>query len=432
MRACKTDRTFFALRRLAELLLLVAPLVARPVSGADSAPPPLRLSDVVAQARDANPELKAARERSRAARFAPARASAYDDPTLRYEAWNAPESLRVDRAANNIFTLSQKIPFPGKRSLAGRVAEREADMAGAEADATELELVVLVKRAYYGLWQAHQSLLVYSRDKGLVERLAKIAEQKYAVGQVSQPDVLRSQVELTRLVNRVTTGTLAIDDAQAELNALLGRSPSAPLGVPENPPPPRLDDGDDDLIRRALGARPELAAQAAAVKRERAKLAIARLDYLPDFELSVSRFVNFRDSDGFGAMAAVSLPFAYKYKYDAEVDEAKAGLAAAEAERRRIEDRVAREVRQAFLRARTALLQRDLLVTTHVPQAEQALGASEIGYQTGKVDFLSLIDSLRAVESVHLEHVEAEAGFQRAFADLERAVGAPIERGEAR
>ena len=88
------------------------------------------------------------------------------------------------------------------------------------------------------------------------------------------------------------------------------------------------------------------------------------------------------------------------------------------------------EVRRAFLRARTAFLQRDLLATTHVPQAEQAYAASEIGYRTGKVDFLSFVDSLRAVESVHLEHAQADAEFEKAFADLERAVGRPLERGE--
>lgn len=414
------------------MFLVLAAVAAPAAAVAAPAQQPLRLSDVIEQARATNPELEASRERSRAASFAPARASAYDDPTAGYEAWNAPESLRIDRADNNIFKLSQKIPFPGKRSLAGQVAEREAAMAGAEAAAAELELVASLKRAYYGLWQKHQNLRIYSRDQSLVERLAKIAERKYAVGQVSQPDLLRSQVELTRLVNRATTEALAIDDARAELNALLGRAPGDPLGVPEDPSPPRLDPSDEGLGARALVARPEVAARAAAVERERAKLAMARLDYLPDFEISVSRFVNFRSSNGFGAMAAMSLPFAYKYKYDAEVDEAKARLASAEAERRQTENRISREVRQAFLRARAAMLQRDLFVTTHIPQAEQALGASEIGYRTGTVDFLSLIDSLRAVEAVHLEHVEAEAGFERAFADLERAVGEPVERGQVR
>jgi outer membrane protein TolC len=411
------------------IALLLAP--ARPCRSEDRPAQVLRLADVLEQVRERNPALAAARARADGARFAPVRVSAYDDPTLSWEAWNAPESFRIDQADNNIFKLSQKLPFPGKRTLAGRIAEREAEIAGAEAGTSDLALRAAVKHAYYALWQAHQNLRIYSRDEDLAARLARVSEQKYAIGQISQPDVLRSQVELTRLVNRVATESLAIDGARAELNALLSRAPGEPLGVPEDPPVPRLVETDEELVARALRTRPEVVELAAALERERSKVEMARLDYLPDFELSVSRFVNHHSRDGFGAMAAISVPLVHKSKYDAQVGEARAGVAIAEAERRLIADRIAREVRQAFLRARTALLQRELLSTTHVPQAEQAFAASEIAYRTGKIDFLSLIDSLRAVEAVHLEHAAAEAGFEEAFADLERAVGEVLERGES-
>jgi cobalt-zinc-cadmium efflux system outer membrane protein len=414
------------------VFVFAASFAAREARAEEPPPPLLRLSDALEEALRANPRLQAARERASAARAEPARVSSYDDPVVSWEAWNTPESFRIDQADNNIFKLSQKIPFPGKRSLAGRMAERDADVASDDASAAERDLAAMVKRAYYALWQSHENLAIYSRDEALVERFAKIAEQKYALGQVSQPDVLRSQVELTRLLNRVTTETLAIDGARAELNALLGRSPSDSLGVPEAPPPLKLERTDEELTALALKSRPEVSAKAALVERERAKLSMAKLDYLPDFELSVSRFVNYQSRDGFGAMAAVSLPFVNKRRYDAEVDGARAAVASAEAEYREITIRVTREVRQAFLRARAAFLQRDLLVHTHVPLAEQTLGASEIAYQTGKLDFLSLIDSLRAVESVHLEHAAADAEFAKALADLELAVGEPIAGGDAR
>lgn len=405
--------------------------LARSSAGAEPSLPALRLADVLAEASERNPAIAAARERAKAASFMPAQASAYDDPMLSWESWNAPELFDVGRADNNIVKLSQRVPFPGKRSLAGRIAERDAEVADRRADAVEIQIVASVKRAYYALWQAHQKLRIYSRDKDLVEQLAKIAEQKYAVGQVSQPDVLRAQVELTRLINRVTTATLATDGAGAELRALLGRPAANALGVPEDPPAPCLDAAAELLTARALEKRPELAAAAAVVTREDEKVRLARLDYFPDFEFAVSRFFNFNHRDGVGAMASLSLPIAYKSKYDAGLAEARARLKFAQAELRRQQDRVRKEVEQAFLGARTALLQRDLYLTTHIPQAEQALRASEIAYQTGKVDFLSLIDSVRAIESVHLEHVEAEADFEKALADLERAVGEPIEKGVA-
>ena len=387
---------------------------------------PLPLAAVVEWARAQNPALEAARRRTAAAEAEPTRAAAWDDPTVSWEIWNAPESFRVERADNNIVRLSQKLPFPGKRRLAGEAARRDADMARRDADGVELDVLADVERAYYELWKRHQQLAVHSRDKELVQRYARIAESRYAVGEASQPDVLRAQVELTRLINRVTTGMLAIDEARAELNALLSRVPDAPLGVPEDPPPPRLAARPEDLIALALDHRPELAAQAAAVAREQTALRLARMNYLPDFEVAASRFINRTGGDGFGAMASISIPLAFKSKYDAGVEQASARLAAARADQRRLEDRVRREVQQAFLRARSALERHQLFVSTHIPQAEQALRASEAAYQTGRMDFLSLIDSVRAIEAIHLEHYEADADFEEARADLERAVGTEL------
>ncbi len=157
------------------IALLLA--LARPSPGEERPTAALRLADVLDQARERNPALAAARARAAGARYAPEQASAYDDPTLSWEAWNAPESFRVDQADNNVFRLSQKLPFPGKRTLAGRIAQRGADIAGAEASTSDLEVRAAVKRAYYGLWQAHQNLRIHSRDEGLVARLAKVAEQ---------------------------------------------------------------------------------------------------------------------------------------------------------------------------------------------------------------------------------------------------------------
>src|SRR5207249_1435615 len=88
------------------------------------------------------------------------------------------------------------------------------------------------------------------------------------------------------------------------------------------------------------------------IAREESSLRLARLNYLPDFELSVERFVNFKRNDGLGVMAAMSIPIAYKSKYDAGVAEATARLAAAQADGRRLQDRIRREVQEGSWRYR--------------------------------------------------------------------------------
>lgn len=393
---------------------------------------PLRLADVLAIAQQANPTLHVVRERVAALREVPAQVSAYDDPTLSWQAWDIPESLRVDAAENNIFRLAQKVPWPGKRTLAGTVAEREADAAEQEVHVAQLDLTAEVKRAYYALWLTHQKRAILTRDKLVVERVARTTEQKYGIGEATQADALRAQVELTHMSIELNTAGLAIETAQAELNALLSRQPDEPLGVPEDPPMQALDASAETLTDLAMQRRPELAAQRAAIAGERSGVELAQLERRPDFEFSVGRFVNYGRSDGFGAMASVTVPFVYNGKYDARTAEARAKLAGAEAELRRWQDRVRREVAQAYARARTAALQHGLARGTHIPQAEQALRVTESAYQAGSADFLSLLDTLRNLETIHIQHVEAEAALGTATADLERAVGGELPQPLAR
>lgn len=409
---------------LLALALALAP--APPARAAGRTVPPaaaLRLSDLLRELRERSPAIAAARARAGAAAAVPARVRALDDPTLSWEAWDTPDVVRVDRAENNIFKLSQRLPFPGKRRLAGVIAEREADMARIDAVSAELDAETMLKEAFVDLWQAHENARVFAREKEIVERFARTAEQRYATGGIPQADVLRAQVELSHALNRIRTGDLAIAQARVRVNALLSRDPASPLGEPESLGHPRLGWTADELVDLALDERPELRARTAAVERERAGVALAEREFYPDFEVSVSRFVNLERPDGFGAMAGITLPFVQPGKRRAAVAEGNARLAAAQADRRALEDRIRGEVRRLFLAASTASLQHDVFLDTHIPQAEQALRVTEAAYAAGSVDLMAFLDAVRAIEEAHLEHIAAQAEFATTWADIERAVG---------
>lgn len=414
-------------RRFA-LVPLVAALCAVPSLATAETLSLARVLDVV---RARNPAVAGARARADAAAAIPRRVSAYDDPVLSWEAWNVPESVRVDRADNNILRVAQKIPFPGKRSLAGEMAARDADVMTHDAGAVELDALTLAKRAYADLWRAHRSLDVGRRDFAIADRIARLVEQRYATGSATQADVLRAQVEVTHASGMLQTGELGIDEARAGLRAVMSDADAA-LGTPEDPADPALPTSADALVARAIADRPEVAARDAAVARETTGERLAEKNYLPDFEVSVGRFLNADTPNGFGAMASMTVPIAWKGKYDAGVAEAKARIISAEADRRVTTDAIRRDVEQAFVRARMALVQHDLFAGSHVPHAEQALRVTEAAYVAGTDDLTSLLETVRNVERVHLEHVNAAADFEKAYADLERAVGADLPRSARR
>lgn len=403
-------------------LIIAALAVTRPALAE-----PLRLDDVLALALRDNPAILNAGQRAQALRARPAQVSALDDPTVSWEAWDIPESWRIDAAENNIFRLTQKLPFPGKRRLAGAAATHEADAAGEDARGTRLDVRAAVTRAYADLWFTAERARIIARDRALFERSARTAESQYAIGQTAQADVLRAEVELTHSVIEQRTAGLAIDAARAELNALLSRTPDAPLGDPEPPAVRPIDTPLALLIERALGARPELAGQRAMIDREQSGVALAELGYLPDFEVSIGRFLNYGRSDGFGAMASMTLPFAHLEKYGAAVSEARVRVSGAESALRGLQDGIRRDVAQAYARANAAALEYELARSTHVPHAEQAVHANEAAYASGAVTFASLLDALRTMQDTHLQHAEAAADWLRAVAALERAVGGPLD-----
>jgi len=416
-------RSFLAISGVAALVAAgVASAAALPASG------PLSLADVVAYAREHNPDLEAARQRASAARPVPAQAAAWDDPTVAAESWNSPRAVPYDEAENNILKLSQRLPFPGKLTAKGRMAERDADIADADTRMTELAVVQATKEAYWELWALDRRVEVLQRDLELARALSSGAAQRYAAGTGLQPDALRADVERTHIATRVATTRLAREAALARLNELLSRAPEEPLGAPRDPGPQPVPGPLDRLVALARAHRPEVAARTAAIARDQEAVSLARRQYLPDFDLTFERFYNRDQRDGYGAMIGMTLPWAFAYRRNAGLDEARARLGAEEAMQRRAHDQIASSVKTALSALQAAAAEHELLVATHVPQAEQAFAASRDAYAAGQLDFTALVDTLRMVESTHIEHYDAAAAFEKAYAALEAAVGTELPR----
>jgi outer membrane protein, heavy metal efflux system len=293
---------------------------------------------------------------------------------------------------------------------------------------SELTVVEAVKHAYWELWAADRHLEVYERDLALARELSAGAAERYAAGTGGQPDALRADVERTHIATLVATTRLSREAAAARLNELLSRPPEEPLGTPLTPGPQHVPGPLDRLIALARTNRPELAARSAAVARGEDAVSLARRNYLPDFDLSFARFYNRDGRDGYGAIVGMTVPWPFLYRRSAALDEARARLDADRAMDRRAQDQVAAAVKTALSAVQSAATEHELLVATHVPQAEQAFAASREAYAAGKLDFTSLVDSLRMIEATHVEHYDAAAAFESAYASLEAAVGVELPR----
>jgi outer membrane protein TolC len=113
-------------------------------------------------------------------------------------------------------------------------------------------------------------------------------------------------------------------------------------------------------------------------------------------------------------------------RFDAQKAEAAAGIEAASAQVRAVERQIREAVHEAYIRAQTATQRASLLQSTILPQSEHVLEVSRVAYQSGRADFLSLIDGERALLAARLNYYQALSNRELALADLSRAVGIEI------
>lgn len=429
MRAA-TRRSFVSVLALA--LTLAAPRLRADVPSAASPPGPApddpALESLVAEALARNPDLREAQERLEAARARPAQARSLSDPmlsvTLTNDGW-AP-SLGEMPMTTLAFMGSQDLPYPGKRGLRGELASLEADQIGQQLERARLSVAASVKRAYYGLLQARGLLEIVREQAELWRQIEAMARARYAVGQGAQQDVLRVQIEVTRIGQLEAEQVAEARVRLAEINRLLDRAPSAPLETtgrlqlaPAGGPLP-------EVLESLRGSSPELKHARLAVERGRVAVALARKDFKPDFSVQAG-YMNRGGLDPMWlAGVGVKLPV-YRKRIQGAAAEAEAGLRASE---RRVEAvelqlRFRTEERLAQLEASAEIAR--LFDGGVIPQGRMSVEAAIASYQAGKVPFVSVLEALYALYNDRSAYVRVLAGHARTRASLEEASLEPSE-----
>ncbi len=388
---------------------------------------PLQLSAVLSEAQAQNPDLKAARARWQAAGHRIKPAKSLDDPQFGYEGDNIQNNpLDVGSASQQRFGVFQKLPFPGKLRLRGEVAARAARVYEEAFQAKSREVIAAVKSAYYDLYLAVKSIEVNRSNYALLQEFRKAAEARYSTGQVSQADVLRAQVQISNLDNELITLEQQRGSAKARLNALLGRRQGTALGDAGEVQPETFGLSLDELYARAAENRPELKAAAEAVKRDQAAHDLAWREYFPDLTVGVQLRAAENGPDLWGLMMTVNVPIWFMWKQAELVRAAAMELAASQHLRLNMENQTLADVRDAFLKVKSAQDRARLFKISIIPQAEATVVSSQASYTTGKVDFLTLNQNQRELQDFQLEYYRALAEFEQRLADLERIVGVDL------
>lgn len=387
----------------------------------------ISLKSLIDEAVKNNPDIKAVKQKWEAAKTVAPQMKSLEDPFLSVMFDNVPNSsLNPADSMAREYSVTQAFPYPGKRSLSGKMAEKEAQMIFEESRAKERDIIREVKAAYFDYFIIHKSIEVNLETKEILHHLAKIAEARYSTGLVSQWDVLKAQIELSQLANEIILLNQEKESVKARINRLLNRPMDATLGDPaqingqrETPPLQGLEEATEE--------RPELKAMTRAVEKEETGLEISRKGYYPDFMVRLAQREEDGSAAGWIAEVGVTIPLWYKTKQDYTVKQSVSQLEAARSEYQGMKNMVLFEIRDSIIKIRSAKSLVDLHQNTHLPQAEQALKGARIAYETGKVDFFALMESWKTVKGYKLDYYKALAAFEQGWADLERAVGKDLQ-----
>src|SRR5438128_9760038 len=202
-------------------------MIAVLVSVALAAPPPLRLADLLREAREKNPDLKAATAHMRAAQSGVAPAGALDDPMLMVQLWNTPADFSTVPV---MVQLSQNLPLGGKRGARADAARADAAMAGADLDQKQREVETQVASAYFDLFLADRTQQIDDELEAILNVVLRSSEARVSTGKAEQVELLRAQGALIQIRSERETAIDHRRSAWARLSALLDRDPAAPPG----------------------------------------------------------------------------------------------------------------------------------------------------------------------------------------------------------
>lgn len=394
------------------------------------------LENLIQIALENNPKLEAAVFHSLSEEKTIPQAGALPDPQLTFGLMNLPVnsfSFSQEPMTGKLVGLMQMFPFPGKLSLATDMAESEAAAVKYQQEEIRNQIVQMVKNLYYDLYVVDRALEITEQNKELLKHLIKVTETKYATGSGLQQDVLRSQVEQSKLEDDMIMWTQKRSAVTAQINSLLNR----PIKTPIEKTPVEMyltQVSTEDFNTVNIEAeRPLLKAWQERIRKTEAASKLAQRDLWPNFTLGATYSQRNDLLDGrkmpdfFSATVSINIPIFANRKQKARIAEKLLALNAINADYEDIKINVLAEVEKISSELERNRKRFELYKGGILLQAQQSLESAQAGYRVGKVDFLTLISSWMMLQNYELQYHFAAAGFYKKLADLEFTLGKEIK-----
>ena len=389
------------------------------------------LRELTSEALKNNPEIVAAQKSYEAARQRPTQESSLPDPmiSLGYVSVGNPlpgAGLGSQVLSNIGVMFSQELPYPGKLKLHGEIASKEAEATFQQYQAVQLGVISRLKQAYYRLQYTYAASDLLIRYRNLLKALVSVTDARYSVGKAAQQDVFKAQIQSSILETRLVKLEQQRLSSEAEINSVLNRHPGATVGRPEDVQPKELAVTLDELYATAAQNSPMLRRDQKMIERSELAVNSARKEYYPDVTLSGGYFNQGSMAPMYQFQASFKAPIYFWRKQRAGVNEQVSMLSQTRRTYEATDQSLHFRIKDDYTMAQASSKLMKLYQQTVVPQGTLAFESSLATYETGAVDFLSVLTNFTTVLDYQLNYYDEALNYALALSRLEEMTGQPL------
>ncbi len=417
----------------ATIITFVSITQALPETSTTSSEPntPVTLKQYLLQAALNNAGLKAAFDNFKSAAEQIPQARSLPDPKLTYSYFITEVETRVGPQQHKL-GIMQTFPWFGEIEARTDAAAAQAKATQKIYEATKLKLFFETKDAFYEYAFLYRAIVIAKENLKLIEHFEQVARTKYATATASHPDVVRAQIELAQLDDKVKSLEQLRKPHSARLDAVLNRKRDNILPWPRNIEHLAISIDHNKLKEILLQNNPELSALDLQTQSAKSKVDLAKKKFYPDLGVGLDWIdtgdrSGVRDSgtDPIVLMFSMNLPI-WRKNYKAAELQAEANLRKISRRKVQTQNNLLAHSQQALYdfddSARRSKLYKNILI----PKAEQLLAVSESAYRAGSIDFLSLIDAQRTLLAYQLTYERTLTDNSQKLGLLEMLAGSTL------
>lgn len=407
---------------------LMLPSISALAQQAAATPSPL--AALISEAQSSNTQIAAADHAWRAARAVKAQVTTLPDPQLTLQSFSVGSPKPFAGFSNSDFAYlgigaSQDIPFAGKLRLKGEVADREANRQQTQTDLLRSSITEQVKTLYLQIAHANATLAILDQNAAILQPLIESALSRYSLGQGTQAEVLRAQIEHTKLLRERTKQQQELGQLQASLKELLHRPQSSIDIVPEPLALTPLEQSAEDLQGLVMAHNPAVFAKSADVAKQDAELKSAQRESKPDFNIG---YMFQQTGGGYRDyyMLTLNMRLPRHGRVEAGITEAAESLARS---RQQLDSQVQQQLAEVQKQYVAVTSTSELIAEYRdglLPQSQAAFHAEETSYRSGEQAFAPVLTTLLDVLSFEQDYQQALLDHETALARLETLTGAQL------